>query len=171
MSSPRKSTDCSGANDRLSAEDRARQHCLEALFHDWTGGDPYLTRQIQQSIEAGLAESGAGNDFAAFTAAAEQLREHSPGQITGSRAFVPIDFSGRTVDPLFARQEIVQQLKRQAGVDHLFLLVRGVRHGLFPQARRSSPGREAAYEETCRWITDLAREWITPECQLHLLLI
>lgn len=162
---------CSAATETLGPEDRARLHCLQALFHDWTAGDPFLLRQIQQSIEEGLREEHLEPTFSAFTAAAKRLRASSPETSSGSRAFVAIDFTGRTWDPLFARQEIVQQLKRHAGMQHLFLLIRGLRTGLFPAAVRRTRAREAAYQEAAAWVTELAREWTTPSTQLHLLLI
>jgi hypothetical protein len=149
----------------------ARLHYLQTLFPDWTGNDLYLIRQIKDSIEATLREDAHEDTFENFSALATSLREQSPDPLPTSHAFISIDYSGRTWEPLFARQEIISQLKREAGTEHIFLLIRGLRQALFPKAQYRTRAREKAYQEATAFIDELAREWTTRSTQIHLLYI
>jgi hypothetical protein len=170
MSSPRKSTDCSASPDRHWSEDLARLHCLQALFPDWAVGDTYLLRQLKASIEASMRQQpDASDDFETFARLAGDVRAGSPLTPAASHAFVRIDFTGRTWDPLFARQEIVRELKRHAGTDQVFLMIRGLRKALFPAARYRTRARDDAHAEATRFIDQLARRWSTDSSRVHLL--
>lgn len=170
MSSPRKSTDSRDSPDRHWSEDLARLHCLKALFPDWTGEDLFLLRQLKGSIEASMRQQPDLPDtFEIFSSMANCLRETSPNPAPQSHAFVRLDFSGQTWDPLFARQLIVHKLKQQAGTDNVFLLISGLREALFPAAKYRTRAREAAYSDATRFIDQLARHWTTDSCRVHLL--
>lgn len=170
MSSPRKSTDSRSGPEQHWSEDLARLHCLKALFPDWTGSDLFLLRQLKNSIEASIQQQPDLPDtFEIFSSMANSLRKDSPNPTPRSHAFVSIDYTGQTWDPLFARQQIVNALKKQAGMDHVFLLVRGLRKALFPAATYRTQAREAAYQEATRFIDQLARHWTTDSCRVHLL--
>jgi hypothetical protein len=149
----------------------ARLHCLQALFPDWTGEDLFLIKQLKDSIEISLRQEDTEDTFENFSHLAEDLRRQTPGPLPSSHAFISLDFSEKTWDPLFARQEIIRRLKREAGKDHIFLLVRGLRRALFPKARYRTKAREAAYLEATRFVDDLAREWSTQSSKVHLLYI
>lgn len=170
MNSPRKSTDSSASPERDWSEDLARLHCLKALFPDWTGDDLFLVQQLKTSIEASIrSQPDLPDTFEVFSSLAHCLREESPSPLTCSHAFVRLDFSGQTWDPLFARHEIVRALKLNAGTGHIFLLVRGLRQALFPTAKYRTPHRDRAYLEATRLIDDLAQRWSTQSSQVHLL--
>ena len=157
-----KSTGSSKSPDRDWSEDLARLHCLQALFPDWTGNDLYLLRQIKESIEASIRQQPEVPDtFESFSSMASSLREQAPGPEPASHSFIEVDFTGRTWEPLFAQQEIVSRLKGAAGTDHVFLLIRGLRQALFPQAKYKTRNREEAYLEATRSIDALAHRWST----------
>ncbi len=149
----------------------ARLHYLQTLFPDWTGNDLYLIRQIKDSIEARLKEDENRDSFENFSSLAASLREQSPDPLPASHAFISIDYSGKTWEPLFARQDIISRLKQEAGTEHIFLLVRGLRQALFPKARYRTQAREKAYEEATLFIDELARKWTTRSSEIHLLYI
>ena len=171
MNSPKKSTACNSNPERHWGEDMARLHCLQALFPDWTGEDRFLLTQIKESIEASLSEDDTDDTFENFSLLASNLRGQSPTPYTGSHAFIPLDFSMKTWDPLFARQEIIRQLKQHAGTEHIFLLVRGLRRALFPNATYRTRGRDEAYIEATRFIDELAQHWSTRSSEVHLLYV
>lgn len=172
MNSPRKSTASSKSPDHEWGEDLARLHCLRALFKDWTEEDPFLLRQLKASIEESIRENPDLSDsYETFSSLANRLREESPMPSGASHAFIRIDFSGTSWDPLFARHEIVRQLKREAGKDHIFLLVKGLRKALFPAARYRTRARDEAYNEATRLIDELARRWSTESSRIHLLYV
>jgi hypothetical protein len=149
----------------------ARLHCLQALFPEWAGDDMFLLKQLKDSIEISLQQDPREDTFEKFSDIAEDLRRQTPGSLPVSHAFISLDFSEKTWDPLFARQEIIRHLKRHAGTDHIFLLIRGLRHALFPKARYRTKAREAAHEEATRFIDELARHWSTSSSKIHLLYI
>jgi len=149
----------------------ARLHCLQALFPDWTGDDRFLLKQLKDSIEASLRQDAAEDTFENFSSLATRLREQSPTPFPASHAFINLDYTGRTWDPLFARQEIIGELKRQAGVGHIFLLVKGLRKALFPAAQYRTKAREEAHQEATQFIDELSREWSTRSSTVHLLYI
>ena len=149
----------------------ARLHCLQALFPDWAGEDVYLLKQIKDSIEANIREEATGDTFENFSSMAESLREQSPGNLPSSHAFISLDFSEKTWEPLFARQEIIRHLKLHAGTDHIFLLIRGLRRALFPKARYRTKARDQAYLEATRFIDQLVQRWSTRSSKVHLLYI
>jgi hypothetical protein len=149
----------------------ARLHCLQVLFPDWTGEDPFLLRQLKESIEATLREDANEDTFENFSAVASGLRDTAPTPFPASHAFIRIDFSGKTWEPLFARQEIIGELKKHAGTGHIFLLIRGLRRALFPAARYRTRAREQAHNEAKRFIDDLVRRWSTPSSTVHVLYV
>ena len=170
MNLPGKSTDSSATPERHWSEDLARLHCLQALFPDWTGNDRFLLNQIKTSIEASIrTQPDLEDSFERFSSMAQCLRADFGNPSPQSHAFIRLDYSNRTWDPLFARQEMVRLLKKNAGVDHIFLLLSGLRTALFPAARYRTRGREAAYLEATRYIDDLARHWSTTSSRIHLL--
>ncbi len=146
-------------------------HCLESFFPFWTGDDHFFLEQIKESIEATLEHEDVDNTFENFASQAEQLRRQTPGTLPPSHAFISLDFSNRTWDPLFASQEISAQLKSHAGTDHVFLLVRGLKRALFPNAKYDTRSRKAAYEEATRMMDELTRKWSTKSSIVHLLYI
>jgi hypothetical protein len=159
-------------NDPHWAEELARMHCLSALFPDWTGGDPFLLRQLKESIESSLDQSSeAKGSFAAFAEVARQLRESCPGDFLQSYAFLNIDFAGQRWDPLFVRSALIQELKAVAGTAHVFIVVRGLTRALYPEAQRTSPKRRLARDTAASEMTEWIRQWITPATQLHLLFL
>ena len=169
MNSPAKSTACSRASERSWSEKQARRHYLLTLFPDWTGGDPFLLKQLQASIEAAMpAVEDPAEAFATFTTLAANLRGHAGVALPATHAIVRLDYSGRRWDPLFARQEIIQQLKRHAGADHVFLVVQSLRSALFPHARYRTATRERACAEARAFIEALARRWSTWSSKVHL---
>ena len=169
MNSPAKSTAFSKAGKPSWNERKARQHYLQTLFPDWTGGDPFLLNQLQVSIEAAMPRiEDPGEAFATFAALAANLRSPASGPVPRSHAFVRLDYSRQRWDPLFARQEIIQQLKRKAGADHVFLVVQGLRRALFPHARYRTASRERVCAEARALIEDLARRWSTYSSTVHL---
>lgn len=170
MSSPRKSTDSRSSPERDLGEDLARLHCLQALFPDWTGNDPFLLRQMKDSIEESIRQQPETPDtYEVFSEMAQCLREDSGTTVPASYAFIRIDYSNRTWDPLFARQEIIRELKRHAGTQEIFLLVKNLRQALFPEAKYKTRGRDAAYLEATRFIDELTRHWSTSSSRIHLL--
>ena len=170
MTSPRKSTASRSSPDRHWSEDLARLHCLQALFPDWTDNDLFLLKQVKESIEASIRQQPDVPDtFEMFSKMATCLREQSPSPVPSSHAFIRLDFTGKTWDPLFARQEIARELKRNAGTDHIFLLIRGLREALFPAARYRTQRRDAAYADATCFIDELSRHWSTQSSRVHLL--
>lgn len=146
-------------------------HCLQALFPEWSGREAFYLKQIKESIEAALLDEDCDNSFQNFADRAEALRQQTPGKFPESHAFISLDFSTRTWEPLFAREEIIRQLKRQAGIEHIFLLVRGLRRGLFPTAQYRTKAREAAYSEATAFIEELTQRWSTRSSKIHLLYV
>lgn len=169
MNWPAKSTDCSGTPDPNWSEDLARLHCLQTLFPDWTGEDPFLLQQLKASIEASIDASGAPPSFETFAAMAQALRENRQGPAAFSHGFIRLDFSNRTWDPLFARHEIVKALKKQAGIAHVFLVIVGLPKALFPKALYRTKSRQDAANRAMEAIEALAKKWSTPSTSLHLL--
>jgi hypothetical protein len=169
MNLPAKSTASSKASRCSWSESRARQQYLLTLFPDWTGGDPFLLKQLQASIEAAMPAIKDPNEaFATFTALADNLRGKAGMPLPSTHAIVRLDYSGKRWDPLFARQEIIQQLKRHAGADHVFLVVQSLRRALFPHARYRTASRERACAEARAFIEVLARRWSTRSSTVHL---
>ena len=154
MSSQKKSTSCNGLPD--SAETVARMHCLESYFPFWTGNDHFYLEQIKESIEARLADENLPDTFENFAECAESLRKQTPGTMPTSHAFIVLDFSNRTWDPLFASQEIASELKRNAGIENIFVLIRGLRRALFPNAHYQTRSRKDAYRDATRLMDNLA---------------
>ena len=172
MNSPKKSTGSrKPPEDTRWGEDVARLHCLQALFPHWAGNDRFYLHQIKESIEATLEDEKLENSFENFSQQAERLHSQTPGTMPASHAFISLDFSNRTWEPLFARQEIIGQLKRHAGTEHIFLLVRGLRRALFPNAQYRTRARESAHAEATQFIDELARKWSTESSEVHLLYI
>lgn len=171
MSSPRKSTGCKSSPEQTLEEDVARMHCLQALFPEWSNREAFYLKQIKESIEAALLDEECENSFQNFANRAEALRQQTPGKFPESYAFISLDFSNQTWEPLFAREEIVRQLKKQAGIEHIFLLVRGLRRGLFPTAQYRTKAREAAYAEATAFIEELTQRWSTRSSKIHLLYV
>lgn len=170
MNSPAKSASSRSAPETSWSEALIRLHCLQALFPDWTNKDPFLLRQIQQSIEERIAsEPEMENSFATFASMAMDLRNQAPHPETESHALIELDLSGQQWDPLFVRAELVRQLKLHAGTDHIFLLIRHLRSALFPHARYRTRQREACCAEAVSCIDDLARAWSTRSSRIHLL--
>jgi len=169
MSSQRKSTDCK-SNPEDWGEELVRLHCLQALFPDWTGGDTFLLHQLKDSIETTLRQNPDLPDtFESFSSLATCLRDDTPNPWPETHAFVRLDFTDKTWDPLFARQELVRKLKMNAGIDHVFLIVRGLRKALFPAARYRTKARDEAYEEASSLIDELVSHWSTKSSKVHLL--
>lgn len=172
MNSHGKSTDCKSNPDHDWSEDLARLHCLKALFPDWTGQDAFLLNQLKASIEASIEASGTlTNSLETFTAMASSLRNASEGPAPFSHGFIRLDFSNRTWDPLFARHEIIQAMKKQAGMQHLFLVIVGLDQAIFPNARYRTKARATAKQQVVDVINELAGRWSTPSTSLHLLYI
>ena len=172
MTSPKKSTGYrKPPEDPAWGENVARLHCLQSLFPQWAGNDGFFLKQIQESIEATLRDDALDNTFENFSRQAEYLHQQTPGVMPASHAFISIDFSNRTWEPLFARQEIISQLKSQAGTEHIFLLVRGLRRALFPNAQYRTRAREEAHAEATHFIDELTRKWSTRSSKIHLLYI
>jgi len=146
-------------------------HCLQALFPDWTGEDRFLLQQLKESIETTLSRDAAEDTFENFSLLASRLREQTPTPFPASHAFISLDYTGRTWDPLFARQEIISALKKEAGTEHIFLLVKGLQEALFPAARYRTRAREEVRQQATRFIDELSREWSTPSSRVHLLYI
>lgn len=145
-------------------------HCLQALFPDWTDNDPFLLKQVKDSIETSMRQQPDMPDtFEMFSQMANCLRDDENATAPSSHAFIRLDFTGRTWEPLFAQQEIARELKRNAGTEHIFLLVRGLRKALFPAAKYKTQRREAAHTEATRFVDDLARHWSTESSRIHLL--
>jgi hypothetical protein len=170
MSSPRKSTDSRSSPDHDWGEDLARLHCLQALFPDLADKDLFLLRQMKDSIETSIRQQpDLPDSFEVFSEMAGCLRSSDHPRTASSHAFIRLDFSDRTWDPLFAREEIVRQLKQQAGTQHIFLLVKGLRGALHPDAKYRTKGREDAHTEATRFIDELTRHWSTASSTVHLL--
>ena len=163
--------DCKSVPDHHWSEDMARLHCLQALFPEWAGEDMFLLKQLKEAIELSLNNEPETSSFERFSEIAGDLREQTPGKLPASHAFITVDFFGRTWDPLFAREEIVSKLKKVAGTEDIFLLVRGLRKALFPKARYRTKAREQAHLEATRFIDDLAHRWSTRSSTVHLLYI
>ena len=157
--------------DTEFGEGLARLHYLQTLFPDWTGNDLFLLKQIKESIEASLRDGEAVDSFENFSGMAQKLRQQTPGILPASHAFISLDFSGKTWEPLFARQEIISHLKQEAGTEHIFLLIRGLRGALFPNATYRTKARDAAHEEATHFIDELCRQWSTQSSMVHLLYI
>lgn len=169
MSSQKKSTCSNGLPD--TGESIARMHCLESYFPFWTGNDHFFLEQIKESIEATLADENRDDTFENFVECAERLRRQTPGTMPPSHAFISIDFSNRTWDPLFASEEIASVLKQHAGIENVFLLIRGLQRALFPAARYQTRSRKAAYQEATRLMDELAGKWSTQSSIVHLLYV
>ena len=170
MNSPGKSTDSRSNPERDLGEDLARLHCLQALFPDWTGDDLFLLRQMKDSIEESIRQQpGTPDTYEVFSEMANCLRQSTDSAATNSYAFIRLDYTNRTWDPLFARQEIVRELKKHAGTQQIFLVVKNLRKALFPEARYRTRMRDSAYLEATRFIDELARHWSTTSSRIHLL--
>lgn len=161
--------DCKSSPDRDLGEEMARLHCLQALFPEWTGQDMFLLKQLKEAIEISFQQGASSDTFENFSRTAADLREQTPGKLPASHAFISLDFSGKTWDPLFAREEIIHHLKRNAGTDDIFLLIRGLRRALFPAARYRTKARDKAHLEATRFIDELTRKWSTRSSNVHLL--
>jgi dienelactone hydrolase len=172
MNSRRKSTDSRKLpEDPRWGEDVARLHCLQALFPHWAENDGFYLKQIKESIDATLEDEGIENTFENFSKQAESLNQQTPGIIPASHAFISVDFSNRTWEPLFARQEIIAHLKSHAGTEHIFLLIRGLRRALFPNAQYRTKARDQAYTDATDFIDELSLQWSTRSSKVHLLYI
>lgn len=170
MSLPKKSTDSRKTPERHWGEDLARLHCLQVLFPDWTGNDRFLLNQLKDSIEASIRQQSQLPDtFEVFSLMASCLRDGDSTFVPASHVFIQLDYSEKTWDPLFSRQEIIAELKKSSGIDHIFLLIRGLRQALFPSARYRTRGRDTAFAEATRFIDELAIRWSTDSSKVHLL--
>ncbi len=154
-----------------------RLHFINALFGGLTGDDLYLARQIQSAIDASLdgaagdAASGAADD-PAFAAAAARLLERLGGP-GGDHGFCCWDAAESDAEamPLFARQRVIDALKRLAGYREGTLLVTNFRPAHCPPGRRWTSRRRRDYGESLALIRDLAASRSRPSAQVRLLVV
>lgn len=166
---------------RLARDELRRLHFINALFAHVTGHDLYLADQIKAAITFSLAEleaqTAAHPEFAAkydaaFTAAAAGLLTRAFAHLP-AHGFYHWDAAHTTTaaTPLFAREEIMQGLKRLAGYRESTLLVTNLRPALIPPARRATPRRVRDYDEALAFIRELAAARTAPSASLQLLFL
>jgi hypothetical protein len=128
-------------------------HLLNAVFAPLTGRDLYLAEQIKAGIDSALAESPGADPGSAVADAIARLRtvlEVAPGD-----GFFHWDARGAP-GSLFARQQVVDGLKRLAPFQNATLLVTNLRDALCPAGRRWTSRRRGEYDETVHFISTLA---------------
>ncbi len=164
-----------------SRDELRRLHFINALFAQVTGQDLYLARQIQSAIAFSLAEfeqqtltnpEATAKYDAAFTEAAARLLASFFDQQPG-HGFYHWDAAGslESATPLFARSGIMTGLKQLARYRESTLLVTNLRPALLPAERRATAKRVQAYEDTLRFIRDLAAARTSPSANLQLLFL
>ncbi|HEY5551546.1 MAG TPA: hypothetical protein VIK52_06645 [Opitutaceae bacterium] len=128
-------------------------HLLNAVFAPLTGRDLYLAEQIKAGIDSALAEKPEAERSSAVADAINRLRgvlEVSPGD-----GFFHWD-ARSAPGSLFARQEVVDGLKRLAPFQNATLLVTNLRDALCPAGRRWTSRRRSEYDEAVGFISSLA---------------
>ncbi|HUL54597.1 MAG TPA: hypothetical protein VLT83_14435 [Opitutaceae bacterium] len=163
----------------MTSRDHLRRlHFINALFADLTGDDLYLAEQIQTAITTGLAESesvpagSAEPDEPAFAAAATRLLERL-GDGRPDRGFFHWDAadSAAAVTPLFARESVLEGLRRLAPYRESTLLVTNLRPAHCPPRRRWTDRRRREYRESLALIRDLAAVHRRRSANLNLLFL
>lgn len=161
-----------------SSDHLRRLHFINALFADLTGDDLYLAQQIQAAITTSLAEAlcrpaerpstseepacperveGVESSDPAFTAAAARLLERlCEGR--QNHGFFHWDAAESTTaaTPLFAREHVLEGLRRLARYHESTLLVTNLRPAHCPPRRRWTARRQREYRESLALIRDLA---------------
>lgn len=169
MNSPRKSQDSETQTNFDSNERFVRIQYLKSLFGDWTNEDPFLLEQIRTAIEASLRDSPNHDEsLEAFTHAAHQLRQEQSPESPNTDC-IHLDLRSKSFDPLFIRDELVKKLKILAGKRHIFVLVRGLKSSIRPNARKFSKHDKSQLNEASILIDSIAQRWSTPSSTIHLI--
>jgi hypothetical protein len=162
-------------------EDLRRLHYVNALFAHVTGHDLFLANQIKAAITFSLAdlEARAEEDPSldaeyteAFNAAAATLLEklHS---VLPRRGFFHWDAS-RTLQagtPLFAREEVMEGLRKLAPFPEATFLVTNLRSAVVPPERRQTPRRLREYDDLLGFLRDLTAARVGSGSELTLLFL
>lgn len=164
-----------------STDDLRRLHAINALFASLTGRDLYLAEQIRSAIALSLSEleeqtladpaKAEAYDAAFNAAAARLLGSLYAGQPQHGFFHWDATASLTASDPLFARAELMEGLKRLAPYREATLLITNLRPALLPPGLRRTPRRERDYQDMLAFIRDLAAARTTRAATLHLLFL
>ena len=161
----------------ISRDHLRRLHFINALFAGLTGDDLYLAEQIQAAITASLAErdrppsTSGGTGEPAFTAAATRLLARL-GDGQPDRGFFHWDAADATAaSPLFAREMVLEGLRRLAPYRESTLLVTNLRPAHCPPRRRWTDRRRREYRESLALIRDLAATHSRRSASVNLLFL
>ncbi len=131
-------------------------HLLNAVFAPLTGQDLYLAEQMKAGIDSALAGETEGDRDSKFASAIDRLRDVLG--VPSGDGFFHWDARNAPASPgsLFARQEVVDGLKRLAPCANATLLVTNLRSALCPKGRRWTSRRRGEYDEAVQFISSLA---------------
>lgn len=128
-------------------------HLLNAIFAPLTGRDLYLAEQIKAGIDSALADHPDADPSAAVADAINRLR--GVLDVASGDGFFHWDARGAP-GSLFARQQVVDGLKRLAPFQNATLLVTNLRDALCPAGKRFTSRRRGEYDEAVHFISTLA---------------
>lgn len=150
-------------------EELAKWHCIQNLFGEATGDDPFLAKSIKEAIDACLEEeAGLDPTLDNFTEAALRLAAENH-VVAASYGLYHLDLRGREFDPLFVRTELLGGLKRIAGYSSALVFITGLKDAVKGRGQRFTAKRQADYEEAKHYIDSLAAEWTTENTALSIL--
>jgi hypothetical protein len=169
----------------ISSDHLRRLHFINALFADLTGHDLYLAQQIQAAITTSLTEAlrrpaerpSTGEESVessdpAFAAAAARLLERlCDGRQDHGFFHWDAAESAAAATPLFAREHVLEGLRRLARYRESTLLVTNLRPAHCPPRHRWTGRRQREYRESLTLIRDLAAARSRRSASLNLLFL
>ena len=125
----------------------AKLQCINALFADTTGRDPYLAESLCEAIEFAIAGgSGRPSTLVEFSEKAIELRRQRQGT-PPSFQLRHLNLRECSYDPLFVRKQLLDGLKQLAGYQRALLVVSGLAEAVkraAPRARHLAQRHEEA---------------------------
>ena len=157
----------------ISSNHLLRLHFINALFAGLTDHDLYLAHQIESAITVSLteAEQRPPSDPAFNAAAARLLERLCAGRRNHGFFHWDAAESETAATPLFARERVLEGLKRLASFREATLLVTNLRPAHCPPRRRWTERREHEYRETLTLIRNLAAERSRRSASVNLLFL
>lgn len=176
MNSPKKSPAYSNSpeitphsNGQSLGDRLAKLQLLAALFPHLRE-ESFLLEQLLGSIEAFLHDHPQANrDFANFADWAARLGAGDTNPGDSAFAYLCIDLSGRTWDPLFIQAELVRGLKSRATAEEILVVVHHLADSVLPKGTYRTRSRRESVLRAQNAIEDLIQKWTRPSMHVHVL--
>ena len=154
-----------------SAEELVKLQCLQAVFGAESRGvsEPGFLCEIKDAIEFSITgDVDIHASLARFSEALGQLVQ-SDTHLAPSSGFSHLDLSRQPLDPLWARSNVLRELKLLAGFRSAVLLVSGLRQAVRGPRRYWTRRLQDRYRETIEYIDGVAALTSAPSTRLKLI--